>query len=374
MPINSNLAMLTGNGLSIAFSDNLMLDNITTRVIERLTKFYGGGGDEVAQAMQKVAIRAQADDPSGDFESLIGAFGGQTDILEDLAAFAELTEGSTDIRTHIYPVLLFVEQVKRRGIGHTLEIIVENSRSDVGTLKPISDFLRVVTGAFANQITVANLNYDTLLLSALTADYKEQFCDMAHGGNSSVERKLSTTPFTSYPLRSSAAEFPEWLRIRLLDLHGSVSFWKIRASCHKIPIEIARDPEVWRKYRERETFAFPLVVLANQHDKADHVNRYPYKIAYEVAEADFRNAEHWLIVGYSFRDTCVNDLLRRCWKMRFREPRILIVTKGDGPTDEDVESAFGWESGTLSDHDVTIERGGVVGLGETSAWASFAGT
>jgi hypothetical protein len=72
--------MLVGNGLSIAFSQDLLLNNITTQVVERLTGIYSGRSDEVARAMQKIAVRAQAEIPTGDFESLIGAFRVQTDI------------------------------------------------------------------------------------------------------------------------------------------------------------------------------------------------------------------------------------------------------------------------------------------------------
>jgi hypothetical protein len=367
---SSNLAMLVGNGLSIAFSQDLLLNNITTQVVERLTGIYSGRSDEVARAMQKIAVRAQAENPTGDFESLIGAFRGQTDILDDLRSFALLTEGNHDMAAAISKVLVFVQGVQQRGMGHTLQIIVEKSKPDAGAFGAISDFLRTAIDEFTSRVTIANLNYDALVLTALTADYKDDFCDMGIGWDSKTVTTLTTTPFTAHTLRSNA-DFPASKRIRLLDLHGSVTFWKVGGSFLKIPLDIARETEVWDKYREMAVFAFPLVVLANQHDKIDHVKRHPFKLAYEVAEADFRNSDHWLIVGYSFRDTCVNDLLKRCWEVRSPKPKILVVTYGDTPSVEDVESAFGWESGTLSDHDTTIERGGVVGLGGTSAWESF---
>jgi hypothetical protein len=151
-----------------------------------------------------------------------------------------------------------------------------------------------------------------------------------------------------------------------------VTFWKISESLRKVEIETARNSSVWQRYRDGDLDARPLVVLANQHDKGDHVKRYPFKLAYDVAKTDFRSAENWLIVGYSFRDICVNDLLQRSWDARFQKPKILIVRKGDNPTNSDVESAFDWESGTMSEHNVTIERDGVVALGETAAWAWFA--
>jgi hypothetical protein len=364
--------MLVGNGLSIAFSQDLLLNNITAQVIERLTKIYSGRSGEVAQAMQKIAVRAQAENPTGDFESLIGAFGGQTDILDDLLSFAWLTEDTRDMAEAISKVMLFVQGVKQRGIGHTLQIIVENSKPDAGSFSIISGFLKTVLDAFTNSVTIANLNYDALVLTALTADYKDDFCDMGIGWDSVTVNQLSATPFKAHTLRDST-DFPASKRIRLLDLHGSVTFWKVGGSYLKIPLETARQSEVWERYRSMKVFAFPLVVLANQHDKIDHVKRHPFKLAYEAAETDFKDSENWLIAGYSFRDTCVNDLLKRCWEARTIKPKILVATKGDNPNTNDIENALGWESGKFSDHNTRIERGGVDGLSAAPAWKWFVG-
>ncbi len=372
MPSNNDLAVLIGNGLSIAFNDQLMLGNISAEVIERLTQIYGGRSDDVAQAMQKVAAHAHTGDPTTDFESLVGAFGGQTDVMEDLGTFAQLTEDSTDMAEAIDRVREFVGAVQRRGIGHTLEIIIQRSRSDLESRVPISTFFHMIRDAFTQGLTVANLNYDTLVLSVLSEDYQRHLCDMAHGG-ANTGASLTGTIHNSYLLRPDAADFPEttWKPIRLLHLHGSVTFWKIGESYRKVEIDTVRNPAVWQRYRDRELDARPLVVLANQHYKADHVRRYPFNVAYDVAEADFRVAENWLIVGYSFRDICINDLLKRSWDARYRKPRILVVTLGDNPTDSDIEATFGWQSDAMSEQDVIIERAGVVGLGETDAWAWF---
>lgn len=253
---SGNLSMLVGNGLSIAFSQNLMLNNITTQVIARLTEKYDGRSDEVAQAMQKIALRAQADNPSGDFESLIGTFGGQTDILDDLRSYALLTEDSHHMAQAISDVMLFVQGVRQRGIGHTLQVIVENSRPDKGSFATITRFLDTAIDAFPNAVTIANLNYDALVLSALSADYKEHFCDMGVGWDSRTDTDLSTAPYTSYSLRSTA-DFPDSKRIRLLDLHGSVTFWKVGSRYLKIPLETAREPGVWDKYRDMQVIASP---------------------------------------------------------------------------------------------------------------------
>jgi hypothetical protein len=66
-----NLAMLVGSGLSIAFSDQLLLTNISKEMISRFTAEYTGS-DAVAKAMQNVAKHQPTGDPETDFEVLIG--------------------------------------------------------------------------------------------------------------------------------------------------------------------------------------------------------------------------------------------------------------------------------------------------------------
>jgi hypothetical protein len=369
---NDDLAMLVGNGLSIAFSTNLLLSNITKQVIGRLTEQYVGKSGEVAQAMRQVAIRAQADDdPSTNFETLIGAFGGQSDILGELNHYASLTEDNPGMSQAITKVRGFVQEVRHRGIGHTLQIIVENSRPDNGSFNTVSNFLSLAVNQFSGYVAIANLNYDDLILTEFSKDiYRGEFCDLGAGYDAKTLDSLIDSSVNVFPLRTTS-DLPR--RIRLLDLHGAVTFWRVGNYHFKIPLATARESQLWEKYRTGAIDAEPLVVLANQHDKIDHIKRDPFQLAYDIADTDFRDSDHWLIVGYSFRDTCVNDLLKRSWEVRREKPRILIVTKADNPTTNDVENAFGWEPGKFSENNAKIERSGVVGLNERDEWRWFVG-
>jgi hypothetical protein len=110
-------------------------------MIERFTAAYPGS-DAVAQAMQNVAKHQLTGDPAEDFEILIGAFGGQSDILNDLSVFADLTRNSVpETANAIQKVREFVAEVRRRGIGHTLEIISERSYADDVRRQPVDDFI-----------------------------------------------------------------------------------------------------------------------------------------------------------------------------------------------------------------------------------------
>jgi hypothetical protein len=368
------LAMLVGNGLSIAFSDQLLLNNISGEMTARFTAKYTGS-DAVAKAMQSVANHQPTGDPATDFEVLIGAFGGQSDILEDLAIFADLTKNSdATIANAIQRVRDFVGEVQRRGIGHTLEIISERTYSDMSRREPLSEFFERILTSFTNHVTVANLNYDTLVLSVLANQYGDILSDMAHGRYDGGIVGIGGAKYSTWRLRTTEDEFMSLddRRLRLLHLHGSLTFWRFGDNYRKLPVDAVRYSPIWETFREEDTFSGrPLVVLANQHDKAQHVLRYPYNLAYDVAETDMKNTSHWLVVGYSFRDACVNDLFSRSWEARKNPPKILVVTHGDGLEPETVEEAFGWELGSASSHNLTIDRSGAFGLWGSANWTNF---
>lgn len=378
-----NLGMLIGNGLSIAFSEQLRLNSISQEMITRFTAQYPGSS-AVEQAMQKIALRAQAKNPSGDFESLIGAFGGQSDVLRDLAEFADLTKDSeSSVSDAIKTVRTFLKEVRRRGIGHTLEIISERSYSDDARRQPLAAFFDAILAEFQQHVTVANLNYDTLVLSVL-AHQQEILADMARGGNGGGLICVGGTNYQTWRLRENEAEFMsfEQRRLRLLHLHGSLTFWKLGPNCYrKLKVDAVRGiidgatNTIWQTYRDGGMpDAYPLVVLTHQHNKSQHVTRYPYHLAYSITEKDLTDADHWLIVGYSFRDECVNDLLRRSWDARRRSSnptRILVVTRGEDPAYETIEQAFGWIAGTGPIYGLEVARDGVDGLIESTPWTNF---
>lgn len=370
-----DLAMLIGNGLSIAFSSELLLGSISQEMTRRFTSEYTGS-DAVATAMQNVAKHVpESGDPETDFEALIGAFGGQSDVLDDLAIFANLMKNSEPgIANAIQQVRDFVSEVQRRGIGHTLEIISERSYSDFDRRQPLADFFGNVLATFQNHVTVANLNYDTLVLSVLAERYGDILSDMANGRYDAGSVRIGGVKYPVLRLRATEAEFMPLARrrLRLLHLHGSLTFWRFGADNYrKLPVDAVRST-IWQTYRSEDTFSGqPLVILANQHEKTDYVTRYPYNLAYAVADTDFKNSDCWLIVGYSFRDICVNALLSQCWEARKSPPTILVSTYGEDLKSDTIEDAFGWTHGSAQSHNLTIDRSGAFGLAASAGWRDF---
>ena len=93
MTAERNVAVLVGNGLSIAFNPELNLQRITEEVLQRIEKSEGG---DVVVAMKEIAERAlpYGATSADDFEVLVGAFGAESRTLDVLDTLAELTKPS----------------------------------------------------------------------------------------------------------------------------------------------------------------------------------------------------------------------------------------------------------------------------------------
>jgi hypothetical protein len=369
-----NVAVLAGNGLSIAFNSELNLQSVTEEVLRRIEEAEGG---DVVVAMKELAERALPDGVTSteDFEVLVGAFGAESRTLDVLDTLAALTQpADKTLRDAIRRVSEFAENVRDTGVSHVLEVIAERSHAYVDEAQSLHDLIQAITNSFDGRVIVGNLNYDTLLLAALLTVCQSELADMGHGYRSvrilvenGVERPVPA-------LRSSSDEFPQSKRVQLLHIHGSLTFWATRdRRIHaKLPKEMLNDGEQWRAVRERTTNVRPVVVLASRRDKTEHVAAFPFNLAYEMFSKGLVQASRWLIVGYSFRDDPVNAALRAEFIDRELKPRVLVVTYGDELGRRDVERAFGWgvEDGS-SESWLTINRNGASGVETTHHWRLF---
>ncbi|WP_459892370.1 SIR2 family protein, partial [Brevibacterium metallidurans] len=235
----------------------------------------------------------------------------------------------------------------------------------------------------------SNLNYDTLLLAALMAEKEEnelRFVDLFDGRE---EHRL-TVPLgfedcLGHPLRGDKDHFFERTKVRLAHLHGSATYWQSDStSCVKLSREVIKDPAMWRSLRMHEHEYRPCVVLTNSRLKRAAIEQQPFDLAYtKFAEAVHRSSR-WLVIGYSFRDEPVNDVLRSELHRRRKDddlPQVLVVSHGKRPTRPSIELALGWtetdahsESNRFaasSDTWLKIDRDGAFGLQNREVWAEF---
>lgn len=188
-------------------------------------------GDKVVHAMNEIARRAvsEGEVTDEDFEKLVGAFDSQVLTLDELSKLADLVaREDTDLRKSIQDVAAFSQKVRDMGISYVLEVIMERSRGDWTLHEEMHQLVEAIIDNFGGNVHIGNLNYDTLLLSALKA-VDAPMSDMGHGYSQfPIQVKDEQNPdeegmtYTVTRLRT-VANFPigSRYRVKLLHLHGS---------------------------------------------------------------------------------------------------------------------------------------------------------
>jgi hypothetical protein len=371
--VDPNLAVLVGNGLSIAFNPDLNLQSITQEVLRRVEEADGGNA---VSAMRELAENALPEGASSDddFEVLVGALGVEGRNLNLLSSLARI-KAPTDavLGEAISTAATFVEKVHDAGVSFVLEVISERSHAYRHEAHHLFSLVEAITTEFGGRVTFGNLNYDTLLLAAMLEVCPRSLADMGDG-RTQVGVTFDDGRNEHFPrLRESAKDFPTQRRVRLLHLHGSLTFWHgVEDGVHlKIPKDALDNSHQWLAVREGTTDVRPTVVLASQPDKARHVTQYPFSVAYEMFDEALGESDHWLVIGYSFRDEPVNSLLRSRFMARVSKPRVLVVTHGDALARDYVERAFGWGAEDGDATWLTIDRQGANGAEDHPQWEAF---
>lgn len=373
--LDRNVAVLVGNGLSIAFNDKLMLSNITKQVRKRIMN-SGDGGRNVVSAMRELADAwlPPGETSNHDFERLVGAFGAEGRSLSHLQSLARLSyPDDRRLRRSFKKIIRFAQELRDVGTGHVLEVVYENSKSSYTDSEPLNDVLRAIYKAFPGRISFGNLNYDTILLAALMTVDTRGFADLGHGWK---EWQMGREKVHAMQLRQSASDFPTLTRypVHLLHLHGSLTYWAAQDGSQfgKLDRSTVRSRRLFKKLRQGKTDLRPLVVLNRERQKIEDVQAHPFKLAYEMFNRGLVRSDHWLIVGYSFRDVAVNDLLRREFTKREEKPKVLVVTHGKAPSREEIEDALGWGAED-ADSKIWLRRNerGAYGMHDQPTWRWF---
>lgn len=367
-----HVAVLVGNGLSIAFNPDLTLPKITDQVRRRI--LLGRDGDErVEEAMRELANAwlPAGDTSDEDFEKLVGAFGAEQQSLSRLQTLAELTKPDTGLAESIQEVIDFARELSDVGTSYVLDVIYDHSKSDYTSQQELIALLRAIRDSFDGHIAYGNLNYDTILMAGLL-NLIEPVADLGDGRNTIV---LGREGIPAYPLRTDRWDFPSRFshRVQLLHLHGSLTYWKTEdgTQAGKIRREEVGDNKLFRKVRQGKTDLRPLVILNRERQKVDEVSAQPYKLAYEKFSESIAESEHWLVIGYSFRDVAVNDVLRTEFLSRKRKPKVFVVTYGKYPTRREVLRALGWGAEDGEAKWLKISRRGADGVQNRPMWHWF---
>jgi len=249
-PIPPNLTALVGNGLSIAYDRRLMLNQLCEALVCKL-KLWGKDGEAVERTIRRIAVRVGTGDPRQDFEALVGPFGTEAVTLlhlEELARYVDPSDAY--VSAALQEAARFARRVGDVGTSHVLEEIIARSRADCDRRAGLDAFMDTMVENFSGTITIANLNYDSLALASLSHLYDGLgvFCDQGCGYGKFDVTMPDGVEYTVRPLRTTL-DFPN--RVRLVHLHGSVTFWdRANGELLKLPIDAVRSPHLAPKTAE----------------------------------------------------------------------------------------------------------------------------
>lgn len=386
MAQGNEVAALIGNGLSIAYNPNLVLRQLTSDLMNRLSRDQGSDSADLMQALAKSKLPEGATSDE-DFEILVGALDLEANSLNHLEQFAGLR---VDTDPKLLPAITTVKKLLQRtrdtGVSHVLESVTEYSKANASNFSDVRELTRAICDGF-DSVNFANLNYDTLLLAALVAEKDcggRKFADLFNGLETTTV-DLGTGKQIARSLRVEDDTYFDCEEVRLAHLHGSATYWHSNGNdCVKVHRETVEDPIIWKNLRMQQRRFRPCVVLTNSQLKRSAIQQQPFDMAYTKFAEAVRRSSHWLIIGYSFRDEPVNDVLRTELQKRRVDgdlPKVLVVTRSENPKPEIVERAFGWIETELhpsenqmtvtSDQWLRIDREGAFGLGHREVWNEF---
>lgn len=399
MSTKRSLAVIAGNGLSMAYTDELDLGQITEDLVERLKTINSSShGDDmeetsdkdVAAAIAGIAKKFQYEneienDPTNDFEQLVGAFESQAITLEGLEDLVDMLPQEDDhLGEAISKTTEFAQRIREVATRIVLKTIFKRTDTTLPSTERMKPLFRSMKENFGGLISFGNLNYDHHVLATLMSlGYK--FCDLSDGRaghthdqkfylplRDGKRRFLGAYPFTD--LRDSC-DFPNVRThpIRLLHLHGSLTYWrrKTDGALFRIDLDVVRKNWFFNERGSIFDKWTPAVVLANTREKSRQITEKPFSLGYEAMESGLNDADHWLIVGYSFRDKAVNAMIQRSFADAENMPLVLVSTWGDDLDEEFLRATIAGDHEDRDEGWLLIDRSGAENLVKCDAWDEF---
>lgn len=346
-----HLAVLTGNGMTTAFNEKLRLGSLTEKAFEQMPN------SETAEILKTILQDSKPGADSDDFEELLGALESMGRSVRLVGRLVEsVEENDESLQGSLTKAFEHIARMHRYGKSHVLETIFKLTTEDFQGRQHLIEAIAEIVGSTSGSITFGNLNYDTTILSALLSECHDDMCDMGDG-RKAARQKVGSTEFDVQPLRSTD-DLPD-KKICLLHLHGSVTYWHRRNKTDtgiKLRNSQIGQSEIFDEYRENTIDWRPSVVLTTQNRKSRRIENNPFKYAYSKFSVSLIGAPKWLIIGYSFKDSSVNAMLRECIKESDSQPDILVVGYNDDPTRAAVIDALGWNE------DLAYEGDGVLNV------------
>ncbi len=305
-------AFLIGNGLSIALSPDFALKTITQKFMASLDK-------NDRSFLEEVSISSGLIFNFDNFEQSFTAIEAALDSLVRYRKFMDSEVGHKFREKYELkdPELIkheeVIERIYKKYINQILKLIRGNVHVDQlrTKLQPFMDFFNNKSEE-CNEMYVFTLNYDLLVETIiLQNDGAKSFTDFCFPSGC-----LKGTPIPKYdfnPARNRELFDTPERKIELHHLHGSLSLFYDyeRSRAVKLRSDDIGIEEIYQKISDDQLPLMPAIITGG--GKSDKIVQYPFEFYYRSAKdiCDSGEASELYIVGYSFRDEHVNDLIKR---------------------------------------------------------------
>ncbi len=308
----SKVAFMIGNGLSIALSKDFSLRTITKKFIESLE----GEDKEFLLSLANFSNDAiNFDDFESNFSSLEAALESLKRyslfirspvglrMLERFRLTDPQLEKHEEVIDHLYKS--YISKILNLIRGH---VTVENINSK---LKPFIEFL-VNKINNSSKVYIFSLNYD-LLIEAILLQYIGTKCFTDFCYPSGTLRNTSIDKFDFNPQRNREIFTSSEMKTELYHLHGSLSLFYDYDRNRAIKLRSA-DIGIEKIYQKISNNKIPLIpAIITGGGKSEKIVEYPFDFYYRSAKdlCDCGHPNEFYVLGYSFRDKHINDLISR---------------------------------------------------------------
>lgn len=335
--MNNKPLFIFGNGLSIALSPEFSLKTITEKFINSLE----GYEKEFLEGISTPQGVLSFDDFEQNFTSIEAALSS----LIRYRFFLDSPVGTSFLKQFSLhnPDLIdhetIIKTIYRKYIARILELIHGNVKKS--QIEQRLHNFKTFLASTLNESTksyIFTLNYDllieTILLDTIGSNEFTDFCFPS--GNC----KLTGLPKFDFNPRRSFEMFPTAASIELHHLHGSLSlFYDLtRNRAFKFSSEDIGLNDLYQRIYKEDLPLVPAIITGG--GKSEKIVEYPFDWYYRTLKdiVDSGDATSLYIIGYSFRDIHINDLIAR-WMRNVTDysTGLLIV---DYKADKDSQKNF----------------------------------
>jgi hypothetical protein len=302
---------ILGNGLSIALSSEFSMKKITKQFIKRLA-------DEDRRFLESISNEEDIlnfDDFEENFTKIEAAY----ESLLRYNSFIKSEAGQEFLNKFSLnnPELdkheFIISRIYNKYITYILELIHGNVHKDAIKEK-LSDFVYKFITLLdeADNSYIFTLNYD-LLVETILLDYigTDMFTDFCNPAGKLKEINIEKYDFNP---RRNEEWFPETNRnIELHHLHGSLSlFYNVKSD--RVIKLVSSDigiENIYQRIAENQLDLIPAIITGG--GKSQKIVQYPFEFYYRSAKdlCDSGTPTSLYLIGYSFRDEHINELIKR---------------------------------------------------------------